>query len=114
MTTRGRGRPRIPTEVRLETYKDIVPSTLATPCHLWTGALTTDGYGVISLRDPGVPRRNKRVHILAYELFVGPVPEGMTLDHLCHKRDECNLGKLCPHRRCFNPLHLEPKTIGDN
>jgi hypothetical protein len=50
-------------------------------------------------------------HRIAYELAVGPIPEGMDLDHLCHTNDaSCRGGVSCPHRRCVNPAHLEPVT----
>jgi hypothetical protein len=64
-------------------------------CWNWTGALD-NGYG----RFQGGPRGSKvhRAHRLAYELLVGPIPEGLVLDHLCR------------NRRCVNPDHLEPVT----
>lgn len=46
--------------------------------------------------------RRQPAHRVAYELFVGPIPEGLTLDHLCRVR------------HCVNPLHLEPVTRGEN
>ena len=55
-----------------------------------------------------------RAHIWAYEHWIGPVPEGMQLDHVCHNIDDaCMGGKNCPHRLCVNPYHLEavpPRT----
>lgn len=66
-------------------------------CWIWTGAATKDGYGVM-----GVGRNNqKRVHRLAFEHFVGPIPSGM---FVCHK---------CDTPLCFNPDHLfvgSPRT----
>jgi len=37
-------------------------------------------------------------HEFSYRLFVGPVPDGLELDHLCH------------NPKCINPDHLEPVT----
>ena len=68
-------------------------------CWNWTGRLnSTSGYGEIRLRGAyfGV------AHRIAYETWVGPVPEGLQLDHLCRVRS------------CINPAHLEPVTQGEN
>ena len=68
------------------------------------------GYAVLT-RDG----KQEMAHRLAYEHFVGPIPEGMTLDHECHNRDEtCAGGPTCLHRRCVNWEHLTPKPIGEN
>lgn len=79
-------------------------------CWSWIGALR-NGYGVINGH-----RRNERLaHRVAYETWVGPIPDGLTLDHICHTYDEtCLGGQGCLHRRCINPTHLEPVTINEN
>ncbi len=62
-------------------------------CWQWTGAIDASGYGRI-----GIGRRGEGVnytHRVAYELFVGPIPKGRDLDHLCRNRP------------CCNPEHLE-------
>jgi len=64
-------------------------------CWLWTAALNYAGYPVF-----GNPQW--RAHRLAYTWLVGPIPEGLTLDHLCRVR------------HCVNPAHLEPVTVGVN
>lgn len=70
------------------------PRVVVTPgCWLWTGAQTSDGYGRFTLNN-----RTVGVHRLTYELLVGPIPEGMQLDHLCRVP------------QCCNPAHLEPVT----
>lgn len=52
-----------------------------------------------------------RAHRLSYELYVGPIPEGLQIDHTCHNADEsCKGGSSCLHRRCVNPAHLEAVT----
>lgn len=66
-------------------------------CWLWTARLNAAGYG-----DFSVLGRQARAHRFAYFALVGVVPEGLVLDHLCRVR------------RCVNPAHLEPVTLGEN
>jgi hypothetical protein len=66
-------------------------------CWIWLGNLREDGYGVIK-RDG----QTKGVHRLMYERHVGPIPEGLEIDHLCRVRS------------CVNPEHLEPVTHLEN
>jgi hypothetical protein len=69
-------------------------------CWEWTSAIDTYGYGIIQLTKP--VRINKKAHRISYELSVGPIPEGMTIDH------------LCLNKKCVNPEHLEVVTAGEN
>lgn len=72
-------------------------------CWLWTGALDGHGYGSIYVdRDRG----RDKAHRVAYELFIGPIPNGLVIDHV---RD-----RGCAHRNCVNPAHLEPVTNEEN
>ncbi|VXA93399.1 HNH endonuclease signature motif containing protein [Citricoccus sp. K5] len=73
-------------------------------CWIWTGPVNDNGYGVISTG--GREGRLLRVHRLAYELLVGPIPEGLHIDHVRNKG--------CASRRCVNPDHLEPVTQAEN
>lgn len=80
-------------------------------CWHYTGALSTWGYGRY--------RTNGRwcmAHRYAYELAIGPIPDGYQVDHLCHSRRTtyCAKGVQCLHRRCINPFHLEPVTSAEN
>ena len=53
-------------------------------------------------------------HVAVFVREVGPVPEGLTLDHLCHTRSAlCPGGRDCLHRRCVRPDHLEPVTVSE-
>lgn len=69
---------------------------LASGCWQWTGAILDTGYGVLT--EGGKNGKVFRAHRVAYELFIGPIPEGLVLDHLCH------------NRWCVNPEHLEAVT----
>lgn len=67
-------------------------------CWIWTGARTgSGGYGHLSRSG-----RNVRAHRHVYNLLVGPIPEGLVLDHLCRVHN------------CVNPTHLEVVTVGEN
>lgn len=68
-----------------------------TGCWLWMGSTAGAGYGVI-----GVNGKNEYCHRVAFELFKGPIPEGLTIDHLCRVRV------------CCNPDHLEAVTHKEN
>lgn len=66
-------------------------------CWEWIGAMSGNGYGSIR-----IDHKARNAHRVSYELVVGLIPEGLTLDHLCR------------NRACVNPEHLEPVTIGVN
>lgn len=66
-------------------------------CVLWTGATVHNGYGVAWTGIRLIP-----AHRFAYQLYVGPIPDGLHLDH------------LCKNRRCCNPKHLQAVTLTEN
>jgi hypothetical protein len=68
-------------------------------CWIWTAALNRSGYGQFRLTGQ---RGTSSAHRVVYEAERGPIPNGMTLDHLC--RNRC----------CVNPDHLEPVTHREN
>lgn len=81
------------------------------PCWQWTGAKTRGGYGKISAgSETDGTKRMALAHRVAYEHFIGPVPEGLELDHVCHNGTGCPGGLACRHRACVNPWHLEAVT----
>lgn len=66
-------------------------------CVEYTGCISATGYGWLA-KDGG----RMLAHRAAYELLVGPIPAGLTLDHLCR------------NTKCCNPAHLEPVTNAEN
>lgn len=68
-------------------------------CWVWYGSCCRGGYGHLK-RDR--QRTMMKVHILAYELFIGPVPQGL---FVCHR---------CDNPPCCNPDHLFLGTPKDN
>lgn len=68
-------------------------------CWLWTATRTAkDGHG----RFYPITGKGVLAHRFAYELLVGPIPDGLVIDHLCRVR------------LCVNPAHLEPVTAEEN
>lgn len=67
-------------------------------CWLWKGCVNAKtGYGRVSSKGrPSLPHR------IAYELLRGPIPDGLTIDHLCRVR------------LCCNPSHMEAVTMKVN
>lgn len=92
----------IPTGATRDRFLQKIGAETSTGCRLWHGAQQSRGYGSFGWKHPDGRTRSYLVHRLAYEMFAGPIPEGMTLDHLC-------LNKLC-----VNVAHLEPVTRSEN
>ena len=74
-------------------------------CWMWLGQVNQWGYGHFRRTPradrPG-PSATVKAHRFAYELLIGPIPAGLTLDHLCGRR------------ACVRPDHLEPVTNAEN
>lgn len=66
-------------------------------CWVWT-ACRTWGYGQFSVGH----NQRVRAHRYSYELLVGPIPDGLQIDHLCR------------NHACVRPDHLEPVTAREN
>lgn len=67
-------------------------------CWHWTGSINGAGYGRFGRGQYG----SRIAHRLTYLALVGPIPDGLTLDHLCRVR------------HCVNPDHLDPVTHAEN
>lgn len=80
---------------RLERFESRIAK--GTRCWAWTGASQGGGYS--QFYDKG---KNLLAHRVSYELYIGPIPTGMTIDHLCR------------NRACVNPAHMEPVSNGEN
>lgn len=66
-------------------------------CWIWNGCRSGGGYSQVRFQG-----RKFLVHRIFYELFVGPIPKDLEIDHLCRTR------------ACVNPKHLEPVTSQEN
>jgi hypothetical protein len=75
----------------------IAPPDPTTGCWLWLGARSRAGYGCVRCG-----RVIRGAHRVVFEMFRGPIPEALPLDHLCRVRN------------CVCPQHLEVVTQAEN
>lgn len=68
-------------------------------CWEWTGSKDLNGYGRLN---GGAGRSPVPAHRAVYEALVGPIPDGLEIDHICFNHG------------CVNPAHLEPVTHSEN
>lgn len=66
-------------------------------CWVWRGSLNTHGYGQFKLH-----YKNIGAHRISHLLYVGEIPAGLQIDHLCR------------NRACVNPKHLRLLTLKEN
>jgi hypothetical protein len=66
-------------------------------CWMWTASKVKDGYGGFKIGG-----KFKSAHRVAYELMIGPIPEGYQVDHRCHQP------------ACVRPEHLRAVTPKQN
>lgn len=72
-------------------------SVTETECWIWQLGSDRHGYGRMK-----VSGKEMLAHRASYEAFVGKIPEGLTIDHLCRVP------------LCVNPSHLEPVSNKEN
>lgn len=100
--------PTFPGPRELSAFRErvLIPRRSTGKCWMWLGTksrphpapLTDDGhYGVAKING-----RHWRAHRLAHELFIGPIPDGFDVDHLCCRP------------LCVNPAHLEAVAPAEN
>lgn len=97
MLSVARYNSHMPPTNSLERFMARVSPEPMSGCWLWTGPVSHNGYGTVSLGG-----RTYRAHRISYELHVNTIPEGLHIDHLCKVR--------C----CVNPTHLDPVTQVEN
>lgn len=95
------GRPGPARRPPAERFSEKV-SIASTGCWEWTAGLGTDGYGRFYPGEGAPPGTKVMAHRFSYQLFVGEIPEGLDIDHLCRNHS------------CVNPDHLEPVTRREN
>ena len=85
-----------------------LPETIASriehcgDCWIFTGATNSRGYGSITDGNGS----SLLAHRVAYESTFGPIPDGLTIDHVAERG--------CKSKQCVNPRHLEVVTRGEN
>src|SRR6266851_3150572 len=72
-------------------------------CWIWTAWRGKKGYGLFAMRLQQGGWKTVLAHRFAYELIIGPIPEGKVLDHI-----------ECDNPSCVNPGHTVLSTIGEN
>lgn len=87
-----------PARIRIRLVNNIIVNN---GCWIWQGSKNKGGYGLSFIFENN-QSRTIFAHRLSYEVFIGVIPKGLVIDHLCRNRS------------CINPEHLEPVTVKIN
>lgn len=90
--------PHIPEDAKFTMRDRRVEPCPMTGCWLWTGSLSRGGYGECHAEGASC----RKAHRMVWQRLVGPIPDGMVLDHICRERS------------CVNPDHLRVVTRRQN
>lgn len=90
------------TGVVLDAYHANVISLPNGLCWLWRGARNHKGYGIVATVRSDGTKTTVAAHRVSYLMYIGEIPAGYEVDHLCRVR------------LCVNPLHLELVTPDEN
>lgn len=103
----GRGRSRQP-----QTIDELLDRVVVCPsgCWLFIGGDSGNGYGRILKPNT---RNAMAAHRYVHEQFIGPIPPGLDVDHLCAGWAE-DLRQVFLSRRCIRPEHLEAVPASEN
>ena len=74
---------------------------LTSGCWAWMGSISSNGYGRFYFTDHSGAQK-WQAHRYSYHMMRGPIPPGMTIDHLCRNKS------------CVNPDHLDVVTLKEN
>lgn len=85
----------VPSKTPMERFWEKVEKTPT--CWIWHGTRMSTGHGRFFYEGT-----RAAAHRVAYAELIGPIPEGLVLDH------------LCMNPPCVNPAHLEPVTSAEN
>lgn len=94
---RAAGKPLTPLRQRMTPREQIEQLTTTNERGCWVFRGTVEKYGTVRVKN-----RNRQAHRISYELFVGPIPAGYQIDHMCRTRG------------CVNPGHLQAVTHKQN